>query len=170
MEIKTFWTIVLKGIGLWLILNCLYIFPQITATLLTPNLADCWDMSAVYVGFSLLAFFVYIVIALIFIFKSTFFISILKLERHFQESRIDISISSQSVLQIISILFGGIVILNSFPSFVKEMFEFAQRKELLRNAPNLCWIVYYGIMSMLGYLLIMNSSFVAKVINKKVQK
>lgn len=32
MEIKTFWRIVVKGIGLWLLINSIYVIPQFAST------------------------------------------------------------------------------------------------------------------------------------------
>ena len=62
MEIKSFWNIILKGIGLWLLMNCLYIFPQITVTLFSSQFLEGWNTAIPELVFGIIALFVYFVI------------------------------------------------------------------------------------------------------------
>ncbi len=167
MEIKTFWNIVLKGIGLWLLMNCLYIFPQITVTLITSQFMEGWDTVIPELMFSVFALIVYVIIFCLFLFKTPLLISKLGLEKHFTETKIDITVSSNTVLKIIVILIGGTTFINSFPNLIREIFEFTQQKELLRRYPNLTWLVFHFINTLIGYLLITNSVLIVKIINKQ---
>ena len=170
MEIKTFWNIVLKGIGLWLFMNCLYIFPQIASILLTSQIEVGWNTFIPEIIFGIFAFIAYLLIASLFLLKSSWIVSKLKLEKHFTESRIEINASQNTVLKIIIILFGGITLTNSFPNLIRETLQFLQQKELFKNYRDTSWLIFHSINSLIGYLLITNSNGIAKFINKQKEK
>ncbi len=167
MEIKSFWNIILKGIGLWLILNCLYIFPQIAVTLFTYQFMEGWNTAIPELFFGIIALFVYILISGLFLFKTSFLISKLGLEKHFTENRIDITVSKNTVLKIIVILIGGTTLIDSLPNLISEIFQFIQQKELIGNYPNLAWLIFYFIKTLIGYLLMTNSNLLVKFIDKQ---
>lgn len=167
MEIKSFWNIVLKGIGLWLLINCLYIFPQIAGTLLTSQFAGGWNTVIPELIFGIIALLAYLMISYIFLFKTSLLISKLKLEKHFTEHRIDITVSTNTVLKITVILIGGITFIDSFPNLIKEIFQFAQQKELLRDYADLSWLVFHSLNTLIGYLLMTNSAVVVNIIHKQ---
>ena len=170
MEIKTFWNIILKGVGLWLLLNCLYIFPQIAVTLLTSQFIEGWNTVIPELVFGIIALFAYVLIACLFLFKTSSLISKLGLEKDFTENRIDITVSTNTVLKIIVILIGGTILVDSFPNLIREIFQFIQQKELIRNYPHLTWLIFHFIKSLIGYLLMTNSNVVVKFINKQKEK
>lgn len=93
MEIRTFWNIVLKGIGLWLFMNCLYIFPQITTILLTNQIGISWNTFIPDMLFGIFTLIAYLFISTLFLYKSSWLILKFKLEKHFTENRIDINVS-----------------------------------------------------------------------------
>ncbi|WP_439553287.1 hypothetical protein [Flavobacterium macrobrachii] len=170
MEIKTFWNIILKGIGLWLIINCLYIFPQIAVTLMSSQIVEGWNTLIPDLVFGIIALFAYIFIACLFLFKTTSLISKLGLEKHFTENRIDITVSTNTVIKIIVILIGGTILIDSFPNLIREVFQFIQQKELIRNYPNLTWLIFHFIKTLIGYVLITNSNVIVKFIDKQKEK
>lgn len=167
MEIKSFWNIVLKGIGLWLLINSLYIFPQIAGTLLTSQFVGGWNAAIPELFFGIIALLAYLTISYMFLFKTPLLISKLKLEKHFTEPRIDINVSGNTVLKIIVILIGGITLIDSFPNLIKEIFQFMQQKELLRDYGDLSWLVFHSLNTLIGYLLMTNSAVIVNAINKQ---
>ena len=170
MEIKTFWNIILKGIGLWLLMNCLYIFPQIAVTLMSSQIVTGWNTLIPDLVFGIIALFAYILIACLFLFKTSSLITKLGLEKHFTENRIDISVSENTVLKIIVILIGGTILIDSFPNLIREIFQFIQQKELIKNYPNLTWMVFHFVKTLVGYLIMTNSKIIVKFINKQKEK
>ncbi|MBA3986370.1 MAG: hypothetical protein H0X63_07335 [Flavobacteriales bacterium] len=131
MEIKTFWNIIIKGIGLWLLMNCLYIFPQIAVTLMTSQFVEGWNTLIPELVFGIIALFAYLLFTCLFLFKTSSLISKLGLEKHFTEYRIDITVSTNTVLKIIIILIGATTLINSFPNLIREFFSLLNRKNLL---------------------------------------
>lgn len=112
----------------------------------------------------------YLIVSCLFLFKTSFLISKLRLDRNFTENKIDITVSTNTVLKVIVILLGGTTILNSFPSLIKEIFQFIQQKELLRNYPNITWLVFHFLNTLIGYLLMTNSTLIVKCIDKQKEK
>jgi hypothetical protein len=170
MEINTFWNLVLKGIGLWLLMNCLYIFPQLTSLLLVSQIDDGWNSSISEIFIGLFALFAYLYISALFLFKSAWLIKVLKLERNFKESRLEISTSKHTVLKIIIVLIGGLTLIESLPSLIQNIYQFLQQKELITDYRDASWIVFDSLNSLIGYLFITNSSVIATFIDKQEEK
>ncbi|WP_298148309.1 hypothetical protein [Flavobacterium sp.] len=170
MEINTFWNLVLKGIGLWLLMNCLYIFPQLTSLLLVSQIEDGWNSSISEISIGLFALFAYLYISVLFLFKSAWLIKVLKLERNFKESRLEISTSKHTVLKIIIVLIGGLTFIESLPSLIQNIYQFLQQKELITDYRDASWIVFDSLNSLIGYLFITNSSVIATFIDKQEEK
>ena len=120
--------------------------------------------------FGIFALISYLFISSLFLFKSEWIVSRLKLERHFTESRIDITISQKTVLKIIIILFGGITLINSFPNLVQEIIQFLQQNELLKNYRDVAWLIFHSINTLIGYLLITNSNGISRFIYRQKEK
>ena len=82
MHINTFWKIIIKSIGLWLLINCVWVIPQFMSTLnfLDGNL-DWSNLILVWL-MCLAALIVYILAARLFLFKTDWFVRILKLDQN----------------------------------------------------------------------------------------
>src|SRR6187402_597274 len=98
MQIKTFWNILIKIIGLWLLFGCTSVIPQFFTTLSFTNgdldiesLLMLWLMLFATIG-------IYMVLVWFFIFKTDWIIRKLKLEQNFTEERIDLNIKSTAIL------------------------------------------------------------------------
>src|SRR6476620_169236 len=117
MQINTFWKILLKIVGLWLLFSCISLIFQFYSTLSFTNgglniesLLMIWLMLIV-------AIVVYIIIIRLFLFKTEWLVEKLKLEKNFNEDRIDLNIKSSTVLTIAITVIGGLMIAESFPNF-----------------------------------------------------
>lgn len=168
MKINTFWNILLRAIGLWLLINSLYVLPQFATNLLLIGIpADGSSNTLSVIGLSVLAFIVYISIASIFLLKSNYLVTKLKLDKKFSEDTISLTLHQNQLLSVIIILIGSIMLLEAFPSFIRHFLEFLQQKLVLNQYPNVSWMVYQFLNVLIGYLLITNSKFISKLIIKK---
>lgn len=171
MAIRTFWTLLLKILGIWLILSGLSVIPQIISvfTLFSMQFND----SVIGVIFSifvlLLTVGVYFLILKLFVFNAGWIIDKLKLDEQFQEERIDLSITLKTVLTIATIVIGGLILVDAFPMLCKQIFSFLQQKTVFREDPEFGWIIFYAIKSLIGYLLMTNSKPVINYILKKTE-
>jgi hypothetical protein len=170
MEIKTFWTIVVKSIGLWFLVNCFYIFPQFLTMFSYTNGELEWESLLVswISTFSIIILFCLII--RLFLFKSEWIIDKLKLDKNFVEQKIDLNISSSTVLSIVVTIIGGVVFVQGLPTLCQQIIEFLQQKSLLKDYSNLSWLVYNFLRTLFGFLIMTNSKAVVKIIEKQTSK
>ena len=167
MEINTFWKIVLKSIGLWLLVNCIYVIPQFIASFsFTAGVANVEGLVLVIAG-NLIVMILLLLIIRIFLFKTDWLINLLKLEKSFNQQKIDISISTSTVLSIVVIITSAIIFLQSLPVLVQELFQFFKQEKLLKDYLDTPWIVYHFIRTLVSYLAMTNSGTIVKWINNK---
>lgn len=168
MEIKTFWTIVLKGIGLWLLVEAFYILPQMGSVFSISNYGDGFDSYVLLVWlFSILVFVLYLFIVRLFLFKSEWLLNILKLEKNFTTDRIDIGISKSKVLKIIIVTTGALILVGGFPHLIREIYQFLRQKELIKDYSETSWLFFYFLKSIFGYLIMTNSRSIEKFISRE---
>lgn len=167
MQIKTFWQILIKIIGIWLLFSCISILPQFFSTLsfVNGNL-NLKDLLLLWLGL-LVTILIYILIIRLFLFKTDWIIKILKLEKNFTEDRIDLSIPKNTTITIAIIVIGGLIFIESLPNFCSRLFNFVQQKKMLKDYSDTSWLIYYFIKTIIGYLLLTNGKNIAKYLTKE---
>lgn len=169
MTIRTFWTLFLKILGIWLILSGLTIVPQfITAfSFFGDNHQDNLFAAVYVIVLMILTIGLYFVILKLLVFNSAWLIDKLKLDKGFQEEKLDFSVSLKTVLTIATIVIGGLILVDALPMLCKQIFTFIQQKIVFREDPQFSWIIFYSVKTLIGYLIMTNSKFVIDFINKK---
>ncbi|HEU4789454.1 MAG TPA: hypothetical protein VFS71_07200 [Flavobacterium sp.] len=167
MEIKTFWSIIIKLIGLWFLVNCFYIIPQLYGSLSYFDGDLNWESLIWTWLFTLLGVLIYCFIIRIFIFKTNWVVEKLKLDQGFTQEKIDLNISSYTVLQIVVILIGGYIFIQGLPVLCQQGIEFFQQKVLLRNYNGLSYLVYNFLRTLFGFIIMTNSNSAVKYICKQ---
>ena len=167
MEIKTFWKIVIKITGLWLLLCSLSLIPKFSTSLYFTNgkldigyLITLWLML-------LVAITVYILMIRLFLFKTDWVIKKLQLEKNFTEERIDLNIKTVTILTIAIIVMGGLIIVESLPSFCSGLLDYYQQKILSQEYQSTYWLIYHFIKIIIAHLLLTNAKKLASLIEKK---
>lgn len=166
MQIRTFWTLLLKLLGLWLLLSCVYILPQFFSLFYYIN--EDLDMKDLLplLGIIVLTITIFYLIIKLFLFKTDWLIDKLKLDQNFTEERIDLNIKSATVLRIAVIIVGGLIFVDTLPSLCQQLFQFFNQKMLLREYPETGWLIFNFVKALIGYLLMTNSHLVMKYILK----
>ncbi len=165
MTIRTFWTILIKILGIWLLINCVTVIPQFIANLFIPRSGDVEFVENL--GILLMVVGVYIYILRLFIFKSSWLIDKLHLDRGFTEEKFDTKINSSAVLTIATIVIGGVLFADSLPQLCHQIFALLKQKGVLGESPDSSWIIYYLVKTILGYWLMTNSRSVVTFIVKQ---
>lgn len=166
MEIRTFWNILFKILGLWLVLNGLYLIPSYISSSAIIFNSGAGDAVLIALIFVIIAF-VYLFIIRLFIFNTNKVIDKLKLADSIDEKRIDLNISYTKLLTIAIIIIGAIILIESLPLLVLEMIQFFQQKLVMREYPDTGWMIFYVVKSVIGYLLITNNKRIVSYINSK---
>ena len=172
MAIRTFWTVLLKVIGIWLVFGSLTVIPQFLSAFpyFGGGEEDNIIVLGLVIGVLLLTIGIYLIILRLFVFRTSWLIEKLQLEKGFTEDKIEINISQSRVMQIATIVIGGFIFAESLPDLCKQIFVFFQQKSLFRESPSSAWIIFHFIKTFIGYLLMTNSQNVVDFINKKSNK
>ena len=108
MKVRIFWTILLKILGIYLVLDSLKVIPQFIATLYSFT-SDPDQTIQVFIWtfvFLLSTVGLYVFILWLFVFKTAWLIDKLHLEKGFSEENIEINFPRSTVLSISIILIG----------------------------------------------------------------
>ena len=167
MSVRNFWTILLKILGIWLVLegfSTLSHFISAFSYATTYN-ATWWNILSV-IGLLFLTIAIYFFVLRLFVFKTFWLIDKLKLEKGFTEEKIEFNIQSSSIIKIAIIILGGYLFVDSLPQFCRRIFMFFQQKGMLIDNPDTSWIIFYLVESVIGYLLMTKNKIVVKFIEK----
>lgn len=167
MHINTFWKIVIKSIGLWLLINCVWIIPQFTSTLNFINGEIEWENLILIWLICFTTLIAFILVTRLFLFKTEWIIKILKLDKNFIEETIGLDIPPKTVLSITVTIIGAIWFLMSFPNLITSIFEFLRQKELIKNYGETGMLIYFFIATISGYLVMTNSKSITDYIWKE---
>lgn len=167
MTIKTFWTIFLKILGIWLVLDSVTVIPQFISTLFYSDPYDTGLGLPLSIAVLLLTIGVYLFILRLFVFKTAWLIAKLHLDKGFEEEKIDIHVHLTTVLTVTTIVIGGLIFVDSLPELCKEVFVFLQQKTIFRENPGSGWLIFLLVKTILSYLLMTNSKQVVAFINRQ---
>lgn len=167
MEIKTFWRIIIKGIGLWLLVNSIYVIPQFASTFsFNQDHLDWGNLITVWlITFGTLI--LYLLVVRVFLFKTEWVVNVLKLDKSFTENRIDINLPYSNVLSIAVIVIGALVFVEAIPELCSTIYEFLKQKELFKDYSGTSWLIFYFLKALFGYLMMTNSKTIVKFIDKR---
>jgi hypothetical protein len=168
MSVRNFWTVFLKILGIWLVIGGVTTVLQFLSAFSyigTYNL-NSWNILST-IGLLLLTISVYIFALWLFVFKTSWLIDKLQLEKGFQEEKIEFNIQRSSVITIATIVIGGLIFVDSLPQFCRQTFIFFQQKSMLVENPTTGWIIFHFIKTVIGYLLMTNSKYVVRFIEKQ---
>lgn len=171
MTIRTFWTLFLKILGIWLILSGLTVIPQFISAFafFGENHQDNFFAAIYIIAILLLTVGLYFVVLKLLVFNSNWLIEKLKLDKGFQEEKLDLNITLKTVLTIATIVIGGLILVDALPMLCKQIFTFMLQKSVFREDPQFSWIIFYFIKALIGYLLMTNSKAVINYIDKKTE-
>ena len=170
MTIRTFWTIFLKILGIWLVLDSVTVIPQFISTLFYPDHYDTGLGLPLSIAVLLLTIGVYLFILRLFVFKTAWLIDKLHLDNGFEEEKIDLNVQLTTVLTVTTIVFGGLMFVDSFPELCKEIFVFLQQKNVFRENPGSGLIIFLLVKTILSYILMTNSKQFVAFINRQTSK
>ncbi|MCV9932944.1 hypothetical protein OIU80_11695 [Flavobacterium sp. LS1R47] len=167
MTIKTFWTIVIKIFGMLLALGALTIIPQWFSTMYYAYESGDIESLIILNLILLVVLVIYYFVIRICLFKTSWIIGKLKLDNNFENQHIELDSQSFTIISIATIVIGGIMLIESIPTLVKDVFVFFQERSPPKDYSNARWILFNFIKIIIGYLLMTNSKQIAKFIESK---
>lgn len=170
MTIKTFWLIFLKILGIYLVMSSITVIPEFIFSLFSANQTDSSFNLLSGIGILISTVLIYLFILNIFVYRPSWLINKLSLEKGFEEERIDLNIQYPAILNIAIIVIGGLMFVDALPELCKQIFDFFQQKNVFREDPNVNWLFVYLAKTILGYLLTTKSKAITAFINKQTDK
>jgi hypothetical protein len=169
MSVRNFWTVFLKIMGIWLVIGGFTTLAQFMSafTFLGSNQNENWWTILSVVGLLLLTITMYFVVLWIFVFKTSWLIDKLKLEKGFHEEKIEFNVQTSSILTIATIVIGGLIFIDALPQLCKQVFFFFQQKNQFVESPSSEWVIFYLVKTLVGYLLVTNSKVIVKFLQKQ---
>lgn len=169
MTIRTFWNILLKILGIWLILAGMGVIPQFiwafTAFFNSPKGSTMMGIIAMAV-LLLVTAAMFVFILWLFVFRSHWIIKKLKLDKGFDDEKIDLNLKLNTALTIVIIVIGGLMFADSLPQLLRNIYSGYIQNDLVRKDPVTALIILYLVKTIIGYLLMTNSRSIIGFITK----
>lgn len=109
---------------------------------------------------------IYIYILTIFVFKTSWFIDKLKLDKGFAEERINLNIHRSTVLSVAVIVIGGVLFLDSLPLFLRLFFKGIQQYNITGEQFESEWVLFYFVKTIIGYMVMIKNKEIVRLIDK----
>jgi hypothetical protein len=169
MTIRTFWNILLKVLGIWVVLGSLPLLPNFLFSMgfgaygmYDPNYFQIFF-------FALLTLGLFLLIIRTFVLRTSWLIDRLKLDKGFDEETIQVNMSYSTLLRIAVIVTGGVWLVQNLLEFVREMVTFIQDVAVVKDSQSTPWLIFYAASAIVGYLLLTNSKSIVRFILKQTE-
>lgn len=170
MTIRTFWHLIIKTIGIWIVIHGIMSLPGLITTALVAYQSPYAD-SPVFIGIEVLYFIIpilfYLLVLRFLVLKTQNIINLLKLEKGMEEARIDIKLPYNKVLRIIIILIGGMLLVTAIPNLVENLYSFITENLPFNASPRANSLIVCIFQSITGFLVMTNSDIIQRYIYKK---
>ena len=167
MTKRDFFILLIKTFGLFSVVTSLF-------SVLPSNISYAiMDLDAVSIIWVLVSVIIVIGLFVLLVFKSDKVVSLLRLDKGFDDDRIDLgNLNSKGILKLAIIIIAGLLILDNVPGFLSHAF-FALKADVngmnYESTDNFWWAVS-GINLIIGFLLLTNYNGVSKLLIKAESK
>ena len=171
MTPRSFFAIVIKLMGIYVLLNNIYLIPQIYSTFETLHLMKYDDKHLILsILYFVLLIGTYILIIACCLFKTNWIIDKLALDKHFEEEKFELNIHHTTVMSIAIIVIGGVIFIDSLPILIKVLYTYigeGQWIPRIGEVPNVGWLIYYVIKIIIGCFLMIKHRMIVDLIERK---
>jgi uncharacterized membrane protein len=167
MTSRTFWTIIIKIIGIWFVLDSLMVAYQFISYLFIKNNTGSLGFVLATAGLAFLTVLFYFLVLYLCVFRTDWIIDKLKLDKGFKDERIEINLHRSTILSISLIVIGGLLIIDNFPKLCQYIVIYFQRSGITGSITgDTTWsiIFLYFFKTLIGYFLITSSGRVVAFI------
>ena len=172
MEIKSFWIIVLRITGIWLLIDSLSVIGQFFSSFFLLFTSEGMDQVSTLAAFISLVIVVavYFLCIRLFIVKPAWLISKLQLDQDFNEDKLEIRSDNETIIRIAWVILGGVLITDGLPNLVYEAYRFFQSQVIFSEHIRTPEIVLEIAKCILAYFLIANNKSFARFIVSRLRQ
>src|SRR6185312_5209416 len=175
MTPRTLWTIILKIFGLFILLQIFYPISQLIYIVYSSISAaelNGGERGYALVGISSVLFTesIYLFMLIAFLFKTDWLIDKLRLEKGISEETLKLNIHRSTVLQIVIIITGIWLFIDSLPALLKSLLAYYQNINVFtefKKAPQGGWIIFYLVKVFVSFFMITCSRLIVNFIERK---
>ncbi len=176
MTPRSFWTILIKMVGFYIVLESIVSIPQFLGTLAIFFKQARGDGDNSYgtfvLGYYVMIVALYVSILRLCLFKTGLVIDKLKLDQGYDDERFEFNIHRSTILKVIVVVMGGLLIINNIPPLIEQVlayFRFSHdvMYRNLADAPTAKFIAVYFIKTAIGVFMLTSSRLVVNLIELK---
>ena len=106
------------------------------------------------------------------IFKTDLIIDKLKLDKGFDSDAISLNIHRSTILSIAVIVIGGLLFIDEFPNFCRQLFSYFQQSKMSFGLvkPTISYVVISGIKVTFAFFLMSEQRLIVNVIERRRKK
>lgn len=166
MSPRSFWIVLLKLVGVWILFSSVSVIPMFFSSFYPAytQFFENWEILLI----SLITILIYLWAIHILVFKPHLVIDKLKLDKRFDEEQFSFNIHRSTAVAIAIIIIGGLMIINTVPGFFRVLFLYYKwQTESKTGAPVNYGSIFIDLCTILtGYLLVVNNRWVVNFIEK----
>lgn len=177
MTPRTFWAILIKILGLYIILDSLPGIPGFLNSLISykalVNATGTYQLAFFQLMYYVTVIIVYGFMCWLCLFNTNLLIDKLKLDQGYQDERFDFTMHRSNVLKIAVMAIGGLMVTNGFPLLCKYAFGYFEQIDQNRRfteSQQATLIIVYFLQTIIGYFLLTCSRMVVNYIELKRRK
>ena len=118
---------------IWFILSSIQIIYQYFAYMPLLKGATTIGILLAMLGMTTVVFLIYFLILYLCVFRTDWVIDKLKLDKGFPEERFELNMHRSSIYAISIIVIGGLLLIKSFPPFIRQLILYFQQSSLPRD-------------------------------------
>lgn len=176
MTPKSFFTVLIKIIGIYMVLSSITVLPSFFSTLFMFYDSSGQENTLVIIMSVAMLFLVlglFYIILRYCLFKTDWIVDKLSLDKHFTEEKFDLNIHRSTVLAIAVIVIGGLMVVDALPAFCRQVYSYIGQKRIsghFGENPTTGWIIFEGAKVFIGYFLMTNSRLAVNFIERQRKK
>ena len=172
MTPRSFFTILIKILGIYLVLDAFTVIPQFISTLSTFGLSgdDSGLTIALTLAMLLLTLGIYYLVLRFCVYKTDWIIDKLSLDKHFTEEKFELNIHRSTVLSIATIVIGALIFVDALPTFCKSVYGYIGQKQTtgrFGENPQVGWVIFYFIKIFIGYFMVTSQRLIVNFIERQ---
>ncbi|TFF40977.1 hypothetical protein [Mucilaginibacter psychrotolerans] len=168
MTPRSFWIILLKLVGVWVLIHAIDVVAQFFNVLYHASPSGMRFENWEVVLISLILLLVYIALVRLLVFRPDIIIEKLKLDKRFEEEQFSLNIHRSTVVAIAIIIVGSLMIMETLPVFFREVYFYYRSQSFDQMGPHmdLTTMLFDLGKILIGYLLVVNNRMVVNFIEK----
>jgi hypothetical protein len=170
MTPRTFWLILIKIIGIYLILESILVSIQFVSSIYYIYIDKDHKGLTYLVIMGLIMAGLYFLILRYCVFRTELIVDKLHLDKGFEEEKFELKIHRSTVLSIAVIVIGGVLFIDALPMLCKQIFFYFQSAgpdKGVKENPASGWVIFYFVKLFTGLFMMTTSRLMVNFIERK---